>query len=94
LSFSSKSSYKEQVQNGFGNINTKFDDLKTRLETLGLHANMNRERKEAHTGDEAHDQPIIELVRTNPRGHYYYEYSSNEEDLFRLTEGINRNRKK
>ena len=55
---------------------------------------MNRERKEAHTGDEAHDQPIIELVRTNPRGHYYYEYSSNEEDLFRLTEGINRNRKK
>jgi len=82
------------VQNGFGNINTKFDDLKTRLETLGLHANMNRERKEAHTGDEAHNQPIIELVRTNPRGHYYYEYSSNEEDLFRLTEGINRNRKK
>lgn len=81
------------MQTGFGNINTKFDDLKTRLETLGLCANMNQKRREAHTGDEAHGQLVIELARTNPCGHYDYGYSSNEEDLFWLMEGIKKNHK-
>jgi hypothetical protein len=37
----------EKVQIGFGNINTRFDDLTFTLKVLGLHANMNQEKTEA-----------------------------------------------
>jgi hypothetical protein len=39
----------EKVQIGFGDINTRFDGLTFRLEALGLHANVNQERREART---------------------------------------------
>jgi hypothetical protein len=38
---------KQQIE--FGDINTRFDGLTFRLEALGLHANVNQERREALT---------------------------------------------
>ena len=68
------------MQIGFSNINTRVDDLTTRLETLGLRANMNYGGREACTKDDARSQPVNEPAHANPRGQYDYEYSSDEED--------------
>jgi len=81
------------MQTRFGDINARFDDLTTRLEALGLHAKMNRERKEARVRNEARCQPVTKPVRANPHGHYNYGYSFDEKDLFWFIRGTNRNHK-
>jgi hypothetical protein len=81
------------MQIKFGNINVKFDDLTTIFKALRFRTNMNREIREAHVEDEAHNQPVIEPIHANLCSQYDYEYSFNE-DLFWLMGGINRNRKK
>ena len=58
------------MQTEFGDINARFDDLTTMLEALGFCANMNQGRREACAVDEAHDQPVLELIRANPLGQY------------------------
>lgn len=68
------------MHTGFSNINTRVNDLTTRLETLGLHTNMNQGRREACTKDDARSQPVNEPAHANPHGQYDYKYSSNEED--------------
>ena len=75
-----------RMQTGFGDINARFDDLSTRLKALRLHTNMNWEKREAHTRDDACDQPVIEPVHANPRGQYEYGYSFDEEDHGKVTE--------
>ena len=81
------------MQIKFGDINVKFDDLTTIFKALRFRTNMNREIREAHVEDEAHNQPVIEPIHANLCSQYDYEYSFNE-DLFWLMGGINRNRKK
>ena len=81
------------MQTRFGDINARFDDLTTRLKALGLHANMNWERKEARVRNEARCQPITKLVRANPHGHNDYGYSFDEKDLFWLIRGTSKNHK-
>jgi hypothetical protein len=80
-----------QKQTRFEDINTRVDDLTTKLEALGLHANMNRGRREARIGDDACCQLVIERVHANPRGQYDYGYSYDEEYLFWLIGSINKN---
>ena len=69
-----------QVQIEFGDINAIFDDLTTMLKVLGLRVNMNQCRREAHSKDDARDQPVPELFRANRRGQYEFWYSFDEED--------------
>ena len=80
-----------QKQTRFEDINTRVDDLTTKLEALGLHANMNRGRREARIGDDACCQLVIERVHANPRGQYDCGYSYDEEYLFWLIGSINKN---
>jgi hypothetical protein len=44
---------KGQMQTGFGDINTRFDDLTFMLEMTGLRRDMNWGRREARVRDEA-----------------------------------------
>ena len=80
----------KQVQTRFGDINTRFDELTSRLEALGLHT---WRKRKARVKDEARDQLATELIRANPCGQYGYYYSSDEEDLFQLMGGTSRNHK-
>jgi hypothetical protein len=55
----------KQVQTRFGDINTRFDELTSRLEALGLHT---WRKRKARVKDEARDQLATELIRANPCG--------------------------
>ncbi|KAG6737413.1 hypothetical protein POTOM_058933 [Populus tomentosa] len=79
------------MQTRFDDIITRVDDLTTKLKALGLHADMNRGRREACVEDDTCCQLVIERVRANPRGQYDYGYSYDEEYLFWLIGSINRN---
>jgi len=81
------------MQTGFDDINARFDDLTTRFEVLGLCANMNMGKREANAENDARGQLVIKPICANPHGQYDYEYSSNDEDLFWLMWGINKNSK-
>lgn len=80
----------KQVQTGFGDINTRFDELTSRPEALGLHT---WRKRKARVKDEARDQLATELIRVNPCGQYCCCYSYDEEDLFQLMGGTSRNHK-
>jgi hypothetical protein len=55
----------KQVQTRFGDINTRFDELTSRLEALRLHT---WRKRKAGVKDEARDQLATELIRANPCG--------------------------
>ncbi|KAF9673296.1 hypothetical protein SADUNF_Sadunf10G0009400 [Salix dunnii] len=84
---------KGRIQARFGDINARFDDFITRVKALRLHTNMNRGKRKAHDGNEAHNQPLSEPIHANPNGQYDYRYSYDEEDPFWLIEGTNNNHK-
>ena len=58
------------MQTRLGDINTRVDDLTTKLKVLGLHASMNHEIKQAFGGNDARDKLVPKQVHANPHGQY------------------------